>query len=57
MTLTRDQLFADLDALTLEQIEAGFAAGVCSDARPTVDHYVLKRKFAADQRNAVVTAQ
>ena len=58
MTLNRDQLFADLDALTLEQIEAGLAAGVWGDdARPTIEHYVLKRKFAADQRNAVVTAQ
>ena len=58
MTLNRDQLFTDLDALTLEQIEAGLAAGVWGDAaRSTVEHYVLKRKFAADQRNAVVTAQ
>ena len=58
MTLTRDQLFADLDALTVEQIEAGRAAGVWGDdARSTVEHYALKRKFAADQRNAVVTAQ
>ena len=58
MTLTRDQLFADLDALTVEQIEAGLAAGVWGDdARSTVEHYALKRKFAADQRNAVVTAQ
>ena len=59
MTLNRDQLFTDLDALTLEQIEAGLAAGVWGDAaRSTVEHYVLmKRKFAADQRDAVVTAQ
>jgi hypothetical protein len=58
MTLTRDQLFADLDALTVEQIEAGLAAGVWGDdGRATVEHYILKRKFAADQRNAVVTAQ
>src|SRR5689334_14564600 len=28
MTLNRDQLFTDLEALTLEQIEAGLAAGV-----------------------------
>jgi hypothetical protein len=58
MTLNRDQLFADLDALTVEQIEAGLAAGVWGDdGRPTVEHYVLKRRFAADQRNVVVTAQ
>ena len=58
MTMTRDQLFADLDALTVEQIEAGLAAGVWGDdAWSTVEHYALKRKFAADQRNAVVTAQ
>ena len=51
-------MFADLDALTLEQVEAGLAAGVWGDdARLTVEHYALKRKFAADQRNAVVTAQ
>ena len=37
MTLNRDQLFTDLDALTLEQIEAGLAAGVWGDAaRSTV---------------------
>ena len=58
MTLTRDQLFADLDALTVEQIEAGRAAGVWGDdAWSTVERYALKRKFAADQRNAVVTAR
>jgi len=57
MTLNRDQLFSDLDALTVEQIEAGLAAGVWGDdGRPTVEHYVLKRRFAADQRNVVVTA-
>ena len=28
MTLNRERLFADLEALTLEQIEAGIAAGV-----------------------------
>jgi hypothetical protein len=38
MTLNRDQLFADLDALTLEQIETGLAAGVWGDdARATVE--------------------
>ena len=58
MTLNQDQLYTDLDALTVEQIEAGLAAGVWGDAaRSTVEHYVLKRKFAVDQRNAVVTAQ
>jgi len=58
MTLNRDRLFADLDALTLEQIEAGIAAGVWGDdARTTVEHYVLKRKFEGDQRNAAITAQ
>jgi hypothetical protein len=42
----------------VEQIEAGLAAGVWGDdGRPTVEHYVLKRRFAADQRNVVVTAQ
>ena len=42
----------------MEQIEAALVAGVWGEGgRPTVEHYVLKRKFAADQRNAVVTAQ
>jgi hypothetical protein len=35
MTVNRDRLLVDLDALTEEQIEAGLAAGVWGDeARP-----------------------
>ena len=43
MTLNRDQLLDDLDALTEEQIEAGLAADVWGEAvRTLVQHYVLK---------------
>lgn len=56
--MTREHLFDELDALAPEQIEAGLAAGVWGDdARSTVEHYVLKRKFAADKLDAAATAQ
>jgi hypothetical protein len=47
-----DKLFADLDALTEEQIEVGLAAGVWNEqVRPLVQHYLydlkLKRVEAA----------
>jgi hypothetical protein len=44
MTENRDQLlFADLKALTEEQIEVGLAAGVWSDPlRPIVQHYLSR---------------
>jgi hypothetical protein len=47
-----DKLFADLDALTEEQIQVGLAAGVWSEqVRPLVQHYLydlkLKRVEAA----------
>jgi hypothetical protein len=50
-----DKLFADLDALTEEQIEVGLAAGVWSEqVRPLVQHYLydlkLKRVEAAAHR-------
>jgi hypothetical protein len=36
-----DKLFADLDALTEEQIQVGLAAGVWSEqVRPLVQHYL-----------------
>ena len=59
MTLNRERTVRLISMLLCsKQIEAGLAAGVWGDdARPTVEHYALKRKFAADQRNAVVTAQ
>src|SRR4029450_4149828 len=50
-----DKLFADIDALTEEQIEVGLAAGVWSEqVRPLVQHYLydlkLKRVEAAAHR-------
>jgi hypothetical protein len=50
-----DKLFADLDALTEEQIEVGLAAGVWSEqVRPLVQHYLydlkLKRVEAAAEQ-------
>jgi hypothetical protein len=47
MTESRDQvLFADLKALTEEQIEVGLAAGVWSDPlRPLVQHYLFQMKL------------
>jgi hypothetical protein len=41
-----DQLFADLKALTEEQIEVGLAAGVWGDPlRPLVQNYLLQMKL------------
>src|SRR5512132_2097565 len=50
-----DKLFADLDALTEEQIEVGLAAGVWAEqVRPLVQHYLydlkLKRVEAAAEQ-------
>jgi hypothetical protein len=46
MTVNRDQLFEDLDALTEEQIEVGLAAGVWGEPdRPLVQHYVNRMKL------------
>ena len=47
-----DKLFADLDALTEQQIEVGLAAGVWNEqVRPLVQHYLydlqVKRVEAA----------
>lgn len=57
MNVTREHLFAELDALTVEQIEAGLAAGVWSDSSQSdVEHYVLRRN-EAEQVNTVVAAQ
>ena len=40
MNKEHDKLFADLDALTEEQIEVGLAAGVWNEqVRPLVQHY------------------
>ena len=54
-----DKLFADLDALSEEQIQIGLAAGVWSEqVRPLVQHYLydlkLKRvEVAAEQLDNV----
>jgi transketolase C-terminal domain/subunit len=66
MTENQDKLFADLDALSEQQIEVGLAAGVWSEeVRPLVQHYLydmkLRRVEAAaeqldDMREAVRVA-
>ena len=57
MTVNRehDKLFADLDALSEEQIQVGLAAGVWDEpVRPLVQHYLydlkLKRVEAAAEQ-------
>jgi hypothetical protein len=46
MTENRDQLFADLNSLTEEQIEVGLAAGVWNDPlRPLVQQYLFQMKL------------
>jgi hypothetical protein len=46
VTENQKKLFADLDALTEEQIELGLAAGVWAEqVRPLVQHYLHKRKL------------
>jgi hypothetical protein len=55
MTENQDKLFADLDALTEEQIELGLAAGVWDEqVRPLVQYYLydlkLKRVEAAAEQ-------
>jgi hypothetical protein len=55
MNKEHDKLFADLEAITEEQIEVGLAAGVWNDqVRPLVQHYLYDLKLtrveaAADQ--------
>ena len=57
-----DKLFADLDALSEQQIEVGLAAGVWNEqVRPLVQHYLydlkLKRvEAAADRLNEIEKA-
>jgi hypothetical protein len=47
MTVNRDRLHADLDALTEEQIEAGLAAGVWGEeARLVVQNYLYQMRAA-----------
>jgi hydroxyethylthiazole kinase-like sugar kinase family protein len=46
MAQEHDRLFADLDALTEEQIQVGLAADVWSEqVRPLVQHYLYDRKL------------
>jgi hypothetical protein len=46
VTDNQKKLFADLEALTEEQIELGLAAGVWAEqVRPLVQHYLHKRKL------------
>jgi hypothetical protein len=48
-----DQLFADLKALTEEQIEVGLAAGVWGDPlRPLVQNYLLQMKLKRIEEDA-----
>jgi hypothetical protein len=64
MTENQDKLFADLDALTEEQIEAKLAAGVWDEAkRPIVDRYLTQTRLrrlegeAASLREVARSAQ
>jgi hypothetical protein len=60
MTVNLDELFAELDRLTEEQIEASLAAGVWDEPkRQLAQHYLDQRKLkrveaaAAEELNAV----
>src|SRR5262249_47996825 len=62
MTVNRDQLFAELDKLSADEIEAGLDAGVWSeDRRQLVEHYLDQMKLTTLQMdiadNAKVAAQ
>src|SRR5262249_61609244 len=62
MTVNRDQLFAELDKLSADEIEAGLDAGVWSEGRrQLVEHYLDQMKLTTLQMdiadNAKVAAQ
>jgi hypothetical protein len=62
MTVNRDQLFAELDKLSADEIEADLDAGVWSeDRRQLVEHYLDQMKLTTLQMdiadNAKVAAQ
>jgi len=62
MPVNRDQLFAELDKLSADEIEAGLDAGVWSeDRRQLVEHYLDQMKLTTLQMdiadNAKVAAQ
>jgi hypothetical protein len=64
MTVISDELLAELDRLTQEQIEEGLAAGVWGEStRPLVQHYLdqmkldLAEKQVAEQRDIAQIAK
>src|SRR6188768_2625 len=58
MTVDRDQLFAELDKLSADEIEAGLYAGVWSgDRRQLVEHYLDQMKLATLQMDIADTAK
>jgi hypothetical protein len=58
MTVNRDQLFAELDGLSADEIEAGLDAGVWSgDRRQLVEHYLDQMKLTTMQIEAAEAAK
>jgi hypothetical protein len=58
MTVNRDQLFAELDKLSADEIEAGLDAGVWSgDRRQLVEHYLDQMKLTTLQMDIADTAK
>src|SRR5690348_9375376 len=58
MTVNRNQLFAELDGLSAEEIEAGLDAGVWSDdRRQLVEQYLDQLKLTTMQLEATQEAK
>jgi ribonuclease I len=58
MTVNRDQLFAELDKLSADEIEAGLDAGVWSgDRHQLVEHYLDQMKLTTLQMDIADTAK
>jgi hypothetical protein len=58
MAVNRDQLFAELEALTEAEIEAGLDAGVWGeDKRQLVEHYLDQLKLTTMQLEAATSAK
>ena len=58
MTVNRDQLFAELDRLSADEIEAGLDAGVWSeDRRQLVEQYLDQMKLTTMQLEATQEAK
>jgi hypothetical protein len=55
MATQQERLFADLNALTQEQIEAGLAAGVWRENRPFVEQYLDQVRLS--RTDAAIAAQ